>query len=191
MALAAHLPAFLPRSAFRIWKTNLLRKQIRFFDSLTAGISTIHGFFFFAFIKQVRASRSFPPLQESEFVKARSWFRSPVPWLSLSVSAILSRHPLSCPTLFFRGLPRRREGGTKVKRKHSERVRCSHFPQGVRRRPECGVKKIGRGGGKLFPEGAQELTGSVLGCEASPTSGKADMDTISILLGKCGLGLEV
>lgn len=95
------------------------------------------------------------------------------------------------PTLFFRGLPSRGEGGTKVKRKHSERVRRSHFPHGVRRRPECGVTKIGRGGGKLILEEAQELPGSVLGCEASPTSGKADMDTISILLGKCGLGLEV
>lgn len=42
LALAAHLPAFLPRSAFSIWKTKLLRKQIRFFDSLTAAISTNH-----------------------------------------------------------------------------------------------------------------------------------------------------
>lgn len=40
--LATHLSASLPCSAFSIWKTNLLGKQIRFSDSLTAAIATNH-----------------------------------------------------------------------------------------------------------------------------------------------------
>lgn len=71
----------------------------------------------------------------------------PGPRLRLSVSAILSRHRLSAPTLFFHGLPSRGEEGKKAKRNHFRRISHSHFPQGSGDRPKCRVAKIGRDGG--------------------------------------------
>lgn len=144
--------------------------QIRFFDTLVEAIST-------KYVSLHLVNKSGPP-DPSHPCKRQSlsWhghgclIALPGPRLRLSVSAILSRHRLSAPTLFFHGLPSRGEEGRKAKRNHFRRISHSHFPQGSGDRPKCRVAKIGRDGGcvgELFLEEAQELPGSVLGCEGS------------------------
>lgn len=100
---------------FQHLENKLLRKQIRFFDSLTAALSTNH-------VSLHLVNKSGPPdpphpCKSQSFVKAWSRFRAPGPRLSLSVSAILSGAPAFRPhfVLSRSSQPRRRGNESKTK----------------------------------------------------------------------------